>query len=69
MRGRIESISSVKDRKQIITVVGIVEHNGRLRKYYQITKEGIERINVFIYEWPNVTRAYDFIKGAVKNDE
>ena len=40
-----------------------------LRKYYQITKEGIERINVFIYEWPNVTRAYDFIKEAVKNDE
>ena len=24
---------------------------------------------VFIYEWPNVTRAYDFIKEAVKNDE
>ena len=46
-----------------------VEHNGRLRKYYQITKEGIERINVFIYEWPNVKRAYDFIKEAVKNDE
>ena len=33
MRGRIESISSVKDRKQIITVVGNGEHNGRLSMF------------------------------------
>ncbi len=38
------------------------EHNGRLRKYYSITDVGRERIKVFLSEWDEVMRAYDFIK-------
>lgn len=46
-----------------------VEHNGRLRKYYSITNTGIERMNVFISEWQDIMRAYDFIKEASENNE
>ena len=38
------------------------EHNGRLRKYYQITERGRERIKEFITEWQDVMRAYHFIE-------
>jgi PadR family transcriptional regulator PadR len=40
-----------------------VEHNGRLRKYYQITEEGRKRIEEFILEWQEVMKVYWFIKG------
>lgn len=40
-----------------------VEHNSRLRKYYQITNEGKEHINEFLNEWQQVMRIYYFIKG------
>ncbi len=39
------------------------EHNGRLRKYYAITKTGQERIEEFLADWTDVMRAYDFIRG------
>lgn len=38
-----------------------VEHNGRLRKYYKITEQGITKINQFIIEWQDVMRIYNFI--------
>lgn len=41
-----------------------VEHNSRLRKYYQITKEGKEHINKFLTEWQQVMEIYNFIKGG-----
>lgn len=37
------------------------EHNGRLRKYYQITPEGFQRIRDFIAEWEELKKVYDFI--------
>lgn len=42
------------------------EHNGRLRKYYQITPAGRERIADFIAEWEELKQVYDFI---VKEDQ
>lgn len=39
-----------------------VEHNGRLRKYYSITDEGLRRIGDFLVEWNDVMRAYNYIK-------
>ena len=33
-----------------------VEHEGRLRKYYKITKEGLARIETFKNEWREVMR-------------
>ena len=38
------------------------EHDGRLRKYYAITKEGRERIVEFLTDWKDVMRVYDFIR-------
>jgi len=38
-----------------------VEHNGRLRKYYKITKAGLEKIDSFIEEWDEVKNIYEFI--------
>ena len=47
------------------------EHNGRLRKYYQITTEGKQRISEFLNEWKEMTRIYDFIAGkeSIEHDE
>ena len=41
-----------------------VEHNSRLRKYYQITEGGKEHINKFLTEWQQVMEIYNFIKGG-----
>ena len=45
------------------------EHNGRLRKYYSITKAGFERIASFLTEWEDVMRAYDYIKGDLRHEK
>lgn len=39
-----------------------VEHQGRLRKYYQITDDGKEKIKEFLVEWKQVEKIYQFIK-------
>ena len=45
------------------------EHGGRLRKYYHITKAGIERIEEFKEEWREVMSIYQFvIKEEAQND-
>jgi PadR family transcriptional regulator PadR len=38
-----------------------LEHNGRLRKYYHITKAGIKRLEEFNEEWREVTAIYKFV--------
>ena len=40
-----------------------IEHNGRLRKYYQITQAGLGKIEDFKQEWSKLQKAYDFITG------
>ncbi len=42
------------------------EHNGRLRKYYHITKAGLARIESFKNEWREVMSIYQFV---TKEDE
>ena len=37
------------------------EHNGRLRKYYRITKTGAMRIEEFKEEWREVMTIYQFV--------
>lgn len=45
------------------------EHNGRLRKYYKITKAGLGRIEDFKDEWREVMTIYKFVtKGDTGND-
>lgn len=38
-----------------------IEHNGRLRKYYHITSDGIRRIEEFRADWKEIVSIYQFI--------
>ena len=45
------------------------EYNGRLRKYYHITEQGIKRIEEFKTEWQEILAVYEFItKEGQSND-
>jgi PadR family transcriptional regulator PadR len=46
--------------------VRTVEYDGRLRKYYHITKAGLGRIEDFKDEWRELTAIYQFV---AKEDE
>ena len=45
---------------ELLTVY-TVEHNGRLRKYYRITEQGIKRIADFKEEWKQILAIYQYI--------
>ena len=50
--------------------VHTAEHGGRLRKYYRITRTGLQRIEDFKDEWREVMSIYKFvIKGDDDNDK
>lgn len=49
---------------QMLTV-RTAEHGGRLRKYYHITKAGLERIEDFKEEWRQVMLIYQFVLKEV----
>lgn len=38
-----------------------VEHDGRLRKYYHITGQGLKRIKEFQEDWKEILAIYSFI--------
>lgn len=38
------------------------EHNGRTRRYYQLTETGVARINDFLNEWDEMKKIYKFVK-------
>ena len=42
-------------------IVYTIEHNGRLRKYYRITDEGLKRIEDFKEEWKELLSIYKFV--------
>lgn len=39
-----------------------VEHNGRLRKFYRITEQGVRQSEAFLSGWAEMQRICDFIK-------
>ena len=39
------------------------EHDGRLRKYYHITKNGLLRLEEFKNEWREVMAIYQFVEN------
>ena len=45
------------------------EHGGRLRKYYHITKAGLERIEEFKNEWRQVMSIYQFVAKEDKGSD
>ena len=48
--------------------VNTAEHDGRLRKYYHITKLGLKRIEDFKAEWREVISVYEFVSEGKKDD-
>lgn len=38
-----------------------VEHGGRLRKYYHITPQGVQRIHEFKEDWKEILSIYQFV--------
>ena len=49
--------------------VRTAEHDGRLRKYYHITGEGLRRIEEFKEEWKEILSIYQFVvKGDGENE-
>lgn len=52
-----------------LLTVHSAEHNGRLRKYYHITKLGLDRIDAFKSEWKEILSIYKFIaREDIGND-
>ena len=45
---------------KMLTVYSI-EHNGRLRKYYSITKNGLKRIEEFKEDFKEIISIYQFV--------
>lgn len=41
--------------------VWTIEHDGRLRKYYHITKQGLRRLDEFREDWKEIMAIYRFI--------
>ena len=37
------------------------EHNGRTRKYFQITDSGVQKIKDFLDEWDEMKKIYGFV--------
>lgn len=52
-----------------LLTVHMVEHNGRLRKYYHITPAGLKRIEVFAQEWNEIMSIYQFVIGEGQENE
>ena len=46
-----------------------VEHEGRLRKYYHITREGMRRIEEFKEDWKEINAIYNFITREETGNE
>lgn len=49
--------------------VRTAEHDGRLRKYYHITVEGLKRIETFKNEWEEILSIYRFVTKGDSGDE
>ena len=45
------------------------EHHGRLRKYYHITKKGLNRIDEFKNDWKEILSIYTFVTKEDKANE
>ena len=53
-----------------LLTVKSAEHDGRLRKYYHITKAGLSRIEEFKTEWREVMSIYQFVmEEDTRNDQ
>ena len=58
---RLESAKMLTDK--------MVEYQGRLRKYYSITEQGISRIEEFREDWEEIQSIYRFITREDDSNE
>lgn len=56
------------EASQMLTVRS-AEHQGRLRKYYEISPLGLSRIAAFQEEWKEIMSIYSFVTKEDKVDE
>ena len=49
--------------------VRTAEHDGRLRKYYHITDEGLKRIDEFRNDWQEILSIYRFVTKEDNDNE
>ena len=49
--------------------VRTVEHEGRFRKYYHITNDGLKRIEDFKVDWKEILSIYRFVVKEDNNDD
>lgn len=52
-----------------LVTVRAAEHNGRLRKYYQITPAGEARVRAFLDEWRELMNVLNKIEAEVENHD
>ena len=52
-----------------LLTVRTVEHSGRLRKYYHITRSGLKRIEAFKEEWKEMLSIYQFVTRGESGHE
>lgn len=58
---RLETAKMLTVRKE--------EYEGRLRKYYQITEEGLKRIEEFKVDWEEILSIYKFVTREDSDNE
>ena len=58
---RLETAKMLTVRKE--------EYEGRLRKYYRITEEGLKRIEEFKVDWEEMLSIYKFVTREESNNE
>lgn len=49
--------------------VRTAEHGGRLRKYYRITEDGLQRITDFKKDWKELVAIYQFVTKGDESDD
>ena len=52
-----------------LLTVRTAEHDGRLRKYYRITKAGAERLEDFKNDWKEIVCIYNFVTKEAEENE
>ena len=49
-----------------LLTVRSAEHSGRLRKYYHITQQGLQRLSEYRDDWRELMNVYQYIVGEDK---
>ena len=51
-----------------LLTVRSAEHSGRLRKYYHITPQGLQRLKEYREDWRELMQVYQYIVGEDENN-